>query len=139
MVFLTFHRPEYSSFFIFPAEEETEESKEGLEATKEIDPAKKKMENDLSEANVAMAAAAALASAATKAKVSMRADRVIGGAVWVLGIDGSPTNGLHLLVPRVPEPRMAFIVYKFTLPLPDGNLSLTGNGHTGRMIVGGVQ
>lgn len=50
------------------AEEETEESKESLESTKEIDPAKKKMENDLSEANVAMAAAAALASAATKAK-----------------------------------------------------------------------
>ncbi|XP_068091403.1 SWI/SNF complex subunit SMARCC1 isoform X2 [Hyperolius riggenbachi] len=49
-------------------DEETEESKENAESTKEIDPAKKKMENDLSEANVAMAAAAALASAATKAK-----------------------------------------------------------------------
>ncbi|KAM9307882.1 SWI/SNF complex subunit SMARCC1 [Gastrophryne carolinensis] len=49
-------------------EEETEESKENAESAKEVDPAKKKMENDLSEANVAMAAAAALASAATKAK-----------------------------------------------------------------------
>ncbi|KAG8443449.1 hypothetical protein GDO86_012014 [Hymenochirus boettgeri] len=49
-----------------PAEEETEEKEN--ESPKEIDPVKKKIDNDLSEANVAMAAAAALASAATKAK-----------------------------------------------------------------------
>ncbi|MEE6512630.1 hypothetical protein FKM82_019747, partial [Ascaphus truei] len=55
-----------------PADEnktdETEDNKENVESTKEIDPLKKKMENDISEGNVAMAAAAALASAATKAK-----------------------------------------------------------------------
>ncbi|KAM4029070.1 SWI/SNF complex subunit SMARCC1 [Anomaloglossus baeobatrachus] len=49
-------------------EEETEETKENVESAKEPDPAKKKLENDMNESNVAMAAAAALASAATKAK-----------------------------------------------------------------------
>ncbi|OCT73769.1 hypothetical protein XELAEV_18032733mg [Xenopus laevis] len=49
------------------APEDDAEDKEN-ESTKEADPAKKKAENDLCEANVAMAAAAALASAATKAK-----------------------------------------------------------------------
>ncbi|KAM4705343.1 SWI/SNF complex subunit SMARCC1 [Rhinophrynus dorsalis] len=49
-------------------EEETEENKENVDSTKETDPVKKKADNDLSEGNVAMAAAAALASAATKAK-----------------------------------------------------------------------
>ncbi|XP_073533187.1 SWI/SNF complex subunit SMARCC1 isoform X1 [Phyllobates terribilis] len=49
-------------------EEETEETKENADSAKEPDPAKKKMENDMNESNVAMAAAAALASAATKAK-----------------------------------------------------------------------
>ncbi|XP_053324033.1 SWI/SNF complex subunit SMARCC1 isoform X2 [Spea bombifrons] len=49
-------------------EDDSEENKENIEAAKESDPAKKKIENDISEGNVAMAAAAALASAATKAK-----------------------------------------------------------------------
>ncbi|XP_063308936.1 SWI/SNF complex subunit SMARCC1 isoform X2 [Pelobates fuscus] len=49
-------------------DEETEDNKENVEASKECDPVKKKIENDISEGNVAMAAAAALASAATKAK-----------------------------------------------------------------------
>ncbi|CAJ0950555.1 unnamed protein product [Ranitomeya imitator] len=49
-------------------EEDSEETKENADSTKEPDPAKKKMENDMNESNVAMAAAAALASAATKAK-----------------------------------------------------------------------
>ncbi|XP_069815292.1 SWI/SNF complex subunit SMARCC1 isoform X2 [Dendropsophus ebraccatus] len=49
-------------------EEETEETKESADTAKEPDPAKKKLENDMNESNVAMAAAAALASAATKAK-----------------------------------------------------------------------
>ncbi|KAM8967279.1 SWI/SNF complex subunit SMARCC1 [Pelodytes ibericus] len=49
-------------------EDDTEDNKENVEAVKESDPIKKKIENDVSEGNVAMAAAAALASAATKAK-----------------------------------------------------------------------
>ncbi|XP_053569659.1 SWI/SNF complex subunit SMARCC1 [Bombina bombina] len=48
--------------------EDTEENKENVESSKEVDPMKKKIENHISEGNVAMAAAAALASAATKAK-----------------------------------------------------------------------
>ncbi|KAM4688019.1 SWI/SNF complex subunit SMARCC1 isoform 2-T2 [Discoglossus pictus] len=48
--------------------EESEDNKENVETSKEIDPVKKKIDNAISEGNVAMAAAAALASAATKAK-----------------------------------------------------------------------
>lgn len=52
-------------------EKEAEENKENVDASKdkESDTGKKKVEHEISEGNVATAAAAALASAATKAKV----------------------------------------------------------------------
>lgn len=55
----------------FPEEKETEENKELTDTCKEreSDIGKKKVEHEISEGNVATAAAAALASAATKAKV----------------------------------------------------------------------
>ncbi|KAM6134369.1 LOW QUALITY PROTEIN: SWI/SNF complex subunit SMARCC1 [Pterocles gutturalis] len=53
-----------------PEEKEAEENKENVDASKdkEIEAGKKKVEHEISEGNVATAAAAALASAATKAK-----------------------------------------------------------------------
>ena len=58
-------------FFPPPEEKETEENKELTDSCKEreSDVGKKKVEHEISEGNVATAAAAALASAATKAKV----------------------------------------------------------------------
>lgn len=58
-------------FIFFPEEKETEENKELTDTCKEreSDIGKKKVEHEISEGNVATAAAAALASAATKAKV----------------------------------------------------------------------
>lgn len=57
---------------IFSEEKETEENKDLTDTCKEreSDTGKKKVEHEISEGNVATAAAAALASAATKAKVS---------------------------------------------------------------------
>lgn len=54
-----------------PEEKEAEENKENVDASKdkENEAGKKKVEHEISEGNVATAAAAALASAATKAKV----------------------------------------------------------------------
>uniref|UniRef100_A0A8C3K7K2 SWI/SNF related, matrix associated, actin dependent regulator of chromatin subfamily c member 1 n=1 Tax=Calidris pygmaea TaxID=425635 RepID=A0A8C3K7K2_9CHAR len=54
----------------FPEEKEAEENKENVDAgkDKENEAGKKKVEHEISEGNVATAAAAALASAATKAK-----------------------------------------------------------------------
>ena len=59
----------FSDFF--SEEKETEENKELTDTCKEreSDLGKKKVEHEISEGNVATAAAAALASAATKAKV----------------------------------------------------------------------
>uniref|UniRef100_A0A8C9FEA0 SWI/SNF related, matrix associated, actin dependent regulator of chromatin subfamily c member 1 n=1 Tax=Pavo cristatus TaxID=9049 RepID=A0A8C9FEA0_PAVCR len=53
-----------------PEEKEAEENKENVDASKdkEMEAGKKKVEHEISEGNVATAAAAALASAATKAK-----------------------------------------------------------------------
>uniref|UniRef100_A0A8C3LZ63 SWI/SNF related, matrix associated, actin dependent regulator of chromatin subfamily c member 1 n=1 Tax=Chrysolophus pictus TaxID=9089 RepID=A0A8C3LZ63_CHRPC len=53
-----------------PEEKEAEENKENVDASKdkELEAGKKKVEHEISEGNVATAAAAALASAATKAK-----------------------------------------------------------------------
>lgn len=52
-------------------EKEAEENKENVDGSKdkEAEAGKKKVEHEISEGNVATAAAAALASAATKAKV----------------------------------------------------------------------
>lgn len=59
----------------FSEEKETEENKELTDPYKEreSDIGKKKVEHEISEGNVATAAAAALASAATKAKVCLPA------------------------------------------------------------------
>lgn len=59
------------AFWFFSEEKETEENKELTDTCKEreSDLGKKKVEHEISEGNVATAAAAALASAATKAKV----------------------------------------------------------------------
>lgn len=68
-------RPEYTcnkAFKkIFSEEKENDETKELTDPCKEreSDTGKKKVEHEISEGNVATAAAAALASAATKAKV----------------------------------------------------------------------
>lgn len=61
-------------FLLFVEEKETEENKELTDACKdrENDTVKKKVEHEISEGNVATAAAAALASAATKAKVRLQ-------------------------------------------------------------------
>lgn len=59
------------TFWFFSEEKESEENKELTDTCKEreSDIGKKKVEHEISEGNVATAAAAALASAATKAKV----------------------------------------------------------------------
>ncbi|KAK4826618.1 hypothetical protein QYF61_010546 [Mycteria americana] len=60
-----------------PEEKEAEENKENVDASKdkENEAGKKKVEHEISEGNVATAAAAALASAATKAKVYRHSSR----------------------------------------------------------------
>lgn len=62
-------------------EKEAEENKENVDASKdkETEAGKKKVEHEISEGNVATAAAAALASAATKAKVCF--SRISTGSV----------------------------------------------------------
>lgn len=63
--------PGNKAFWFLSEEKETEENKELTDTCKEreSDLGKKKVEHEISEGNVATAAAAALASAATKAKV----------------------------------------------------------------------